>query len=66
MSFPDGSSGEPIQPRASVSLACVGKTEKRPVWLEHTEEESGWNLGQGGGKARPASGRLSHLWERLM
>ena len=41
MSFPDGSSGEPIQPRASVSLACVGKTEKRPVWLEHTEEESG-------------------------
>lgn len=50
MSFPESDSGKPRKPWASVRLVCLGKTGKRPTWLEHLKEESGWKLGQGGGR----------------
>lgn len=55
MSFPESKSGDPHRPWASVCLACLGKTEKRPMWLERGEEERGWKLGQGGGRAQTSS-----------
>lgn len=59
MSFPESRSGGPHRTWASVSLAYLGKTEQRPVWLEPAKEESGWKLGQGGGRGETTSASLN-------
>lgn len=49
-------------PVQGLSLACVGKVEKKPVWLEITEDGKVAETRSGRRqKRRPASGRLSTL-----